>query len=308
LPAPARPVKHGSVPVYDARLYAAFAAEPFGGNIAGVVYDDDSLTPELMQRLAADLGAPTTGFVRDLGGDGFGVRFFGPTAEMAMCGHVTVGVFAALADDGRVEEGAYRQVTASGDVSVVVERGPAGIRVTMRQPQPRFDLFDVPPREIAPLLGVSPGDVASVGSAGTGLRHLFVEVDGLAPLARLRTDDHGLRDLCREVGIDTVGVYTRLDPDGGGADLRVRDLCHGIGDPEEAASGTTNGALAAHLWRRGQLAPPDAGARIVVRTEQGFEMGRPSLITTELHVASDRVEAVRVGGTATRRLAGQLFT
>lgn len=292
----------------DARLYAAFAAAPFGGNIAGVVYDPVGLAVDVMQRLAADLGAPTTGFVRDLGGEAFSVRFFSPTAEMPMCGHVTVGVFAALADDGRVGEGAYRQITAAGDLTVTIERSAGGFRITMRQPSPRFDLFDVPVRRIAQLLGLSPADVEGVGSAATGLRHLFVEVAGTEPLARLHTDDRAVRDLCREAGIDTVGVFARLNRAGGGADVRVRDFCHGVGDPEEAASGTTNGALAALLWRQGQLAPGSSAAgTIVVRAEQGFEMGRPSLVTTELHASGERIDSVRVGGSATRRLEGRLL-
>ena len=35
-----------------------------GGNITGVVYDDVGLAVNQMRRIAADLGAPTTGFVR----------------------------------------------------------------------------------------------------------------------------------------------------------------------------------------------------------------------------------------------------
>ena len=36
-------------------------------------------------------------------------------------------------------------------------------------------------------------------------------------------------------------------------------------------------------------------------------MGRPSLVTTELHVSGERIDSVRVGGGATRRLEGRLF-
>lgn len=290
----------------DVRIYAAFAAGPSGGNLAGVVYDSEGLATDVMQRLAAELAAPTTGFVRELGDGTFGVRFFSPVSEMPLCGHVTVGVFAAMADDGRVGEGAFRQVTTAGDLDVTVARAAEGLHVTLRQPQPRFDLFDVPAGRIAPLLGFSAAEARSIGSAGTGLRHLFVEVDTTETLARLHADDVGLRSLCGEVGIDTVGVFTRLGPDGG-AEVRVRDLCHGVGDPEEAASGTTNGALAALLWRRGRLPLPDARGRVRVRAEQGVEMGRPSLVTTELEVSGDRIEAVRVGGGAIRRLEGRVF-
>ncbi len=294
------------MPSLDVRLYAAFAAAPGGGNVAGVVYDPVGLPAETMQRLAADLGAPTTAFVRERAAGAFGARFFSRTAEMPMCGHATVAAFASLADDGRVGVGGHRQLTAAGDLTVEVERTAHGFLVAVRQPPPRFDLVDVAARRIAPLLGLAADDVKGVGSAATGLRHLLVEVDGTGPLARLRPDDRGVLALCREAGIDTVGVYTRLH--GTGADLRLRDLCHGVGDPEEAASGTTNGALAALLWRRGLLrSARRAGDAVVVRAEQGVEMGRPSLVTTELRLSGERIDAVRVGGGATRRLEGRLL-
>jgi predicted PhzF superfamily epimerase YddE/YHI9 len=50
----------------DVRLYAAFAAKEFGGNIAGIVYDEVGLSPAQMQGIATDFEAPTTGFVRRL--------------------------------------------------------------------------------------------------------------------------------------------------------------------------------------------------------------------------------------------------
>jgi trans-2,3-dihydro-3-hydroxyanthranilate isomerase len=302
------------MPSLDVRLYAAFAAAPSGGNVAGVVYDPIGLAPSAMQRVAADLGAPTTAFVRELGGatrtrssSGFALRFFSRVAEMPACGHATVAALVALADDGRAAAGEHRVRTAAGDLEVTLERDGAGVQVTVRQPAPRFDLFDLAAPRIAPLLGLAPAELKAIGSAATGLRHLFVEVERTGPLGRLRPDDAALRALCAGAGIDTVGVYARLERGRAGADVRLRDLCHGVGDPEEAASGTTNGALASLLWRRGLLASDGAGGRVVVRAEQGVEMGRPSLVTTELRVAGDRILAVRVGGSATRRLEGRVL-
>ena len=119
-------------------------------------------------------------------------------------------------------------------------------------------------------------------------------------------DDVALRDFSRSAGIDTIGVWTPLGHEAGRLRVRVRDLCHGVGDPEEAASGTTNGALACHLWRRGR-ARPDVAGMIAVEAEQGFEMGRPSLVSTRLSVREDTVAEVRVGGRARRRLAGDFY-
>ena len=135
---------------------------------------------------------------------------------------------------------------------------------------------------------------------------LFVQVADAGRLGRLRVADDELRELCGDVGIDTVGVFALRDGARIQAHARVRDLCHGVGGPEEAASGTTNGALASLLWRRGLLAEADEEGHVVVVAEQGIEMGRPSRITTRLHVAGSAIDAVDVGGGASRRLEGRI--
>src|SRR5215472_18540300 len=43
-------------------LYDSFATCRFGGNVAGVVVSATTIAPCLMQQIARELGAPTTGF------------------------------------------------------------------------------------------------------------------------------------------------------------------------------------------------------------------------------------------------------
>jgi predicted PhzF superfamily epimerase YddE/YHI9 len=64
----------------SAFLYESFPAASFGGNIAGVVLLEHPASQSWMQGVAADLSAPTTGFV-DLPSARQGcaeVRFFTP--------------------------------------------------------------------------------------------------------------------------------------------------------------------------------------------------------------------------------------
>lgn len=291
---------------FETRIYAAFPAARFGGNIAGVVYDEDRLSAEEMQGIAADLCAPTTGFARRVADDLFDVRFFSTRREMDMCGHVTIGIFAALLDDDRIPraQAVYRQTTPAGEIGVVVRPTPEGVEIALRQPEPRFGLVAATPAEIAPLLGAPEAAIRSVASSSTALSHLFVEFAPEADLGAIAPSDDGLRAFSDARGIDTIGVWRLQEPGAdGAARIRLRDLCHGVGDPEEAASGTTNGALAALLWREGR-APADASGCVRVRAEQGFEMGRPSLISTRLTVRDGAVREVEVGGGATRRLSG----
>jgi len=283
------------------RLYAAFAADETGGNMGAVVFEDTPLWPAARQRIAADLGAPTTGFVRHVSDGRFETRFHSTRSEMDMCGHVTLAAFAALRDDGRIGAGSYVQETPAGEIGVEVTSDGS---VTMHQPLPAFDLNKVARDEVAPLLGLDPGLVWRVTASSTALRHVFVQLADQETVASIRPQDAALRDFCHERSIDTIGVWCRQASGLGKAKVRLRDLCHGVGDPEEAASGTTNGALACDMFRSENLLPGSGGTAVLV-AEQGFEMGRPSIVRTVLGTSGREIVSVSVGGYAALRMKGE---
>jgi len=283
-------------------LYAAFAADETGGNMGAVVFEDTPLWPAARQRIAADLCAPTTGFVRQVSEDRFETKFHSTREEMDMCGHVTLAVFAALKDDGRIGPGTYVQDTPAGEICVEIMQDGA---VTMHQPLPSFDLNRVTRDEIAPLLGLGPDAIWRVTSSATALRHIFVRLPDQGTLTAIRPQDAALRDFCRSRSIDTVGIWCRQASALGKAKVRLRDLCHGVGDPEEAASGTTNAALACDMFRSENLLP-GAGGQAVLVAEQGVEMGRPSIVRTVLGTAGKAITSVSVGGYAALRMRGEL--
>lgn len=283
------------------RLLAAFTAEPSGGNIGGVVYEDTKLNPVERQQIACDLAVSTTAFVRESTGRNFDVRFHSSRAEMNMCGHATVAAFAALKLDRRIGTGSYTQFTPAGTVEIEVTDDD---QIYMIQPKPRFWDADIKKSVIAALLNIAEERIVQIASSGTALRHLFVELDDIGSLSLIRPSDHGLRALCSNNQIDTIGLWSGGSFEEGKVRYQLRDLCHGVGDPEEAASGTTNGALASLLWHSRRVLPDPSGILLAVG-RQGYEMGRPSIVKTQLHVSAYEVEKVRVGGSASLRLAGK---
>ena len=296
--------------ILPVRLYASFAAAPGGGNIAGVLYDDVGLSNHEMQQIAADLNAPTTGFVRELEDRVFAVRFFSPSEEMDMCGHVTVAVFSALCEDGRLGPGRVaqgipaKQRTAAGSLAISLFQEPGRQPVVrMRQNRPSFLTVKTSREEMADLLGIESGAViGEIGAASTALRHLFVQLPHVDALSELRPDDAGLSALCRRTGINTIGVWA-LNGEDCESRVRVRDFCHGVGNGEEAASGTTNGALACWLAETGHL-PAERDGILEVNAEQGVEMGRPSRIRTAIGLRDGVIDTVEVGGSARRLMVG----
>jgi trans-2,3-dihydro-3-hydroxyanthranilate isomerase len=76
----------------------------------------------------------------------------------------------------------------------------------------------------------------------------------------------------------------------------------GISVPEDPATGSANAALAGYLAAR----DPMRDGLLHWRVEQGFAMGRPSILEVEADVADGAVTAVRVGGASVMVCAGEM--
>ena len=79
-----------------------------------------------------------------------------------------------------------------------------------------------------------------------------------------------------------------------GSAFHARMFAPHLGVPEDPATGSAVAAFAGLLTQGGGLG--DGEHKLVI--EQGYEMGRPSLITLELTIANKRLTAGRVGGDA----------
>jgi PhzF family phenazine biosynthesis protein len=80
-------------------LYDSFATRRFGGNVAGVVLLKRWLPASVMQRIARELGAATTGFALLTATGLSPIRFFTPQQEIDACGR-TVAIATALVERG----------------------------------------------------------------------------------------------------------------------------------------------------------------------------------------------------------------
>lgn len=294
-------------------LYDSFTQETFGGSPAGVVLNAGDLDLEIMQKIALELNAPTTGFV--VGYEAgvppvYSVRYFTPHQEIDLCGHVTIALFTALGTHGNHrfsgEEARLRLKTPSGELSVLLHSGNDGNPlVEMDQKLPYFEtLSQIEWGAVQEVLGNVPlHPILPVEIASTGLRHLIVPYRSLEDISRLVPDFEAVIRLSRKLKVDTVCAFAPVE--NRPAYFRLRDFCAGIGDYEEPASGTTSGALTCYLFRHRLVAPDKAGdVRVVV--EQGVEMGRPSKIEARLTVKDGNITRVSVKGQAILVLEGTI--
>ena len=299
---------------YRTALFDAFSESALGGSVAGMVADAGDLDSDRMQRIARELGAPATAFLIDLDDSRVDVRFFSTLTEYPMCGHGTVALLTWL-----VERGTYtldgnrpRSVTLStpaGAAPVEVRRREDGrTEVMLTLDEVEFEASPLDIACIAPMLGVATDAFAPgppVELTRSEFSHVIARIRDLAAMRAVTPDFGAIAARCRQLGVDTLALFT-TDTENRASTIHCREFCPAVGTPEAPASGTTNRALACYLLRHGLIEPPPGGD-ITVVTEQGYEMGRPSLIRTEMSVEGGRLRKIRVGGVATKSMEGSLY-
>lgn len=101
----------------------AFTDRPFAGNPAGIcLFDNQQLTDAQLQAIAAEVNLSETAFLWP-GENGYRLRWFTPTVEVALCGHATLASASVLWETGRVtRESPIRFQTLSGEL--IAHAGP----------------------------------------------------------------------------------------------------------------------------------------------------------------------------------------
>jgi len=282
-------------------LYDSFAARRFGGNVAGVVVVHPLPADLVMQAIAAELGAPTTGFVDATQTDPPTLRLFTPRCEIDACGHVSLAVAVHLVERGhwRVADNRWTRAslgTAGGPLDVRLFRAGSHVRVSLRYSPTLVGSAERARGFIEETLGVHTDRSLAIEILETGLRHLVVGYPSVHALTVLRVADEPVRMLAQSTGVDTICAFSSL----GFRRFRMRDLTTAIGATEEPASGTSSAALAEYSRVHNLF-----GQRRSVSIEQGVEMGRPSLIDVEWEPSSAEGGAW-VTGTAVLTATGTL--
>jgi trans-2,3-dihydro-3-hydroxyanthranilate isomerase len=281
-----------------------FTGHVFGGNPLAVFPDASSLRTEWMPLIARELNLSETVFVLPPENGGTcRLRIFTPGSELAFAGHPTVGTAILLATLGRVPLG-------DGETRIVFEEGVGSVPVTIRGREGRAEFAQLaaaklpeygpppPAREVlAGILSLDPVDIVEADvrtvMASCGVPFLFVPLANRDAVKRARLDTAQWQVGLAGAWASKIYLYAR-DPELSGSDLRARMFAPSIGIAEDPATGGAAAPLAGYLASR--LADTDGTFRWTI--EQGFEMGRPSLLHAEADKRDGQVTSVRVGGSA----------
>ncbi|MEF9921676.1 MAG: PhzF family phenazine biosynthesis protein, partial [Anaerovoracaceae bacterium] len=295
----------------------AFTEKTFGGNPAGVVIlpeGNDFPTDEIMVKTAAELRYSETAFIKKLNDKEFNIRYFTPAAEVDLCGHATIASFSALLSLGIISDnGTYINHTLAGDLNIKIENG--FVMMDMATPEEISTISDVAAlEELYKVMGTTYSEQFATTVSGekvqllprlisTGLPDIMMPVSSEKALNALAPDMKALSALSEKYKVVGVHAFTLT----GGSAVSSQDAtahCRNFAPlydiDEEAATGTSNGALTYYFYLNKLIKPIDK-CKII----QGESMDRPSAILTEIE-AKDNKCLIKVGGSAVILAQGEI--
>ena len=285
-------------------LVDVFTNQPFGGNQLAVFPDARGLAPETMQALAKELNLSESAFVfpaQDAAAD-YRVRFFTPAVELPMAGHPTVGTAFVLAHEGMIQ-------LDSPETTILFEEGVGVVPVTlsapegqlhliqMRQPLPTFGPVFADREAVAQMLSLDPvllDPTLPLEVVSCGVPFLFIPVKSLEAIRTIRLRLDVWERVLRDFAAPHVFVFTQevVLPE---STVHSRMFAPAMGIAEDPATGAASGPLGCYLIRHELVQPARVGSSRMV-SEQGFELGRPSLVQVKIEMDGPHITDVSIGG------------
>jgi trans-2,3-dihydro-3-hydroxyanthranilate isomerase len=303
---------------YQFYIVDVFAENKYEGNQLAVILNAHRLSDREMQMIAKEMNYSETTFI--LSGEqrnkGYDVRIFTPEDEIPFAGHPTLGT--AFIIKQFIHDETAQFVLDKADDTVILNLKAGQIPVTVKnsdnannniepilwmdQIEPEFGrIYD--PDMISLILNVETKEIDErfpIQSVSTGLPFVIVPLKSLDSLKRAR--------------INLEKYYENAVPQGAGAFLifcpetyhpkndlndRVFAECYGVA--EDPATGSANGCLAGYLVKHRYF----QNQAIDIRVEQGYEIGRPSLLYLKSEEKRGKID-VHVGGKVILIAGGKL--
>ena len=275
-----------------------FAESKYAGNqlavFCGAGVADLSDTEMLL--IAREINYSETTFIRSPNprNNGYDVRIFTPKKELPFAGHPTLGTAFVLQQE-IIGEKVDRVILnlAIGQIPVTFNyHNESADILWMRQNPPSFGQV-LSAASLANVLNLEVDEIDEkfpIQEVSTGVSFIIVPLKHLAALKKAQVNLDKYFELIETTEAKDILIFcpeTYHDVN----DLSVRVFAHSLGIPEDPATGSANGCLAGYLVEYDYCGE----AKIDVRVEQGYEIGRPSLLLLKAQRHQEKIE-VLVGG------------
>lgn len=273
-----------------------FTNKKYGGNQLATFVDCQSLSDQEMQQIAKEINFSETTFItsRQPHDGAYDVRIFTPNAEVDFAGHPTLGTAYIIREKLRL--------TTANDVALNLRAGRITVTFTdassqlsqlwMKQLSPKFgNRFESD--MLAHVLGIDVSDLAldsPIEEVSTGFPTLIVPLTSLSALKRIKINKENYFAFVNASWAKVILAFSQEGYEQG-QNLSVRVFADFYGIAEDAATGSSNGSLAAYLAHHKLFGSSNVDAVV----GQGYEMGRPSTLALRTLNTRGEIE-VLVGG------------
>ncbi|MBO0998489.1 PhzF family phenazine biosynthesis protein [Bacillus sp. SD075] len=281
-----------------------FSNGKYTGNQLAVFKNAGSIPDNEMQQIAKEINFSETTFIlSDSKNDGgYDVRIFTPNEEVPFAGHPTLGT--AYIIHNEVLEAPLDTIILNfkgGQITVSFNNQEE--LLWMKQNEPTFGrILDTD--EIFDVLNIHKENIDDrfpIQEVSTGLPVLVVPLKSLEAVRIVKINREKYFKLIEHTDAKAIMVFSPETYDSKN-DLNVRDFAEYYGIPEDAATGSSNGCLAAYLVKYRYFKKSE----IDIRVEQGCEIERPSLLFLKAGDVNGEID-VHVGGKVVKIAQGEWF-
>ena len=289
--------------VYPYFIVDVFAEGKYEGNQLAVVLGGKKISEDKMQAIAKEMNFSETVYIISI--ENYEVRIFTPQTEIPFAGHPTLGAAYILKTEFIKERVKTISLNMKiGKIAVLFKyKGDEISDIWMEHKEPTFSGF-FSPDLLAGVLGVNENDIDGrfkIQEVSTGIPTIIVPLKTLQSIQKIQINNSKYRELIKNTQAKTILVFCP-ETINKKNDLHVRFFAGALGVPEDPATGSANGCLAAYLVKHEYF----ANKIIEIRVEQGIEIGRPSLLLLKAEEKSGKF-FVSVGGRVVLVAKGQLI-
>jgi len=284
-----------------------FAEEKYAGNQLAVFTSAHNLSDVEMQQIAKEMNYSETTFILSevMRDGGYDVRIFTPEEEVPFAGHPTLGTAFIIG----------KEIIKDKVDKIVLNLGIGQIPVKfyykekdtevlwMKQKNPIFGRI-LDSDTISEVLNLKSEDIDEkfpVQEVSTGLSFIIIPLKTLDAVKNAEIVQEKYYQVIKDIEAKAILVFCpetyNMDKD-----LNVRVFAPQYGIPEDPATGSANGCLAGYLVKYKYF----GDNKIDIRVEQGYEIGRPSLLFLKAKKVEGEIE-VFVGGKVVMVARGELI-
>ena len=286
---------------YSFYVVDVFSDKKFEGNQLAVFPSAEGIGDDQMQKIAKEFNYSETVFITSTGEkDSRNVRIFTPKTEVDFAGHPNIGSAMLLARIG--------EFSHENNVKIIFNEkvGKVPITIFFHNSEPykaELSTAKLPEEgetpsieKIAKSISLEVSDIdTSKGpvSFSCGLPFLFVPVITLEKLKKASINHYEWKKNISQTWAPQLYLFTNetiLE----NSNFHARMFAPSLGISEDPATGSAVAALAGYISKN--LEQNDGEFSYIV--EQGFEIGRPSIIELSFLQKNNKIENVKIRGNA----------